>query len=138
MNKVSSVIRATYLLLNISVQVMDTRSQLQNKQIAIQRIKEKIASLHEIEKSQMLHHNWINQSQIAHGNPIRVFEGIKFTKKLKSRITCKPASIYKKILFYFFSAFTIDLVNTTTATTIKPIPKPIKVSFNVLFHVGRI
>jgi peptide chain release factor len=93
-NKVSSAIRAKYLPLNISLQVMDTRSQLQNKQIAIQRIKEKITSLNEMEKSQKLHHNWINQSQIARGNPIRVFEGIKFTEKLKSRFTNELASIY--------------------------------------------
>ena len=85
-NKVSSAVRATYEPLNLSVQAMDTRSQLQNKQIAIQRLQEKISSLNQQSKANISHHNWINQAQIVRGNPIRIFEGIKFVEKQK-----KPA-----------------------------------------------
>ncbi|MCA5006470.1 peptide chain release factor H [Sphingobacterium bovistauri] len=86
-NKVSSAVRAYYPPLNIVVQVMDTRSQLQNKQIAIKRIKEKIAQLENSKNENLANQNWLNQAQIARGNPIRIFEGIKFIEKQKSRIT---------------------------------------------------
>lgn len=80
-NNVSSAIRATYAPLNISVQVMDTRSQVQNKQIAIQRIKEKIKLQDLKQNDQILYDNWINQNQIIRGKPTRVFAGIKFVEK---------------------------------------------------------
>ena len=86
-NKVSSAVRATYPPLNLAVQVMDTRSQLQNKQIAIQRLKEKIALMDSSKAENLATHNWSNQAQIARGNPIRVFEGTKFIDKQKSRFT---------------------------------------------------
>ncbi|MGN0002772.1 MAG: peptide chain release factor H, partial [Sphingobacterium composti] len=79
-NKVSSAVRAIYPPLNIAVQVMDTRSQLQNKQIAIQRIQQKIAQIEHSNTDKQTNENWMNQAQIARGNPIRIFEGIKFVE----------------------------------------------------------
>lgn len=80
-NKVSSAVRATYTPLQIAVQVMDTRSQLQNKQIAIQRLREKIKNLKQAEDASIASTNWLNQSQIQRGNPLRIFEGPKFQQK---------------------------------------------------------
>ena len=44
-NKVSSAIRATHRPTGVSVQVMDTRSQLQNKELAIERLAERLEEL---------------------------------------------------------------------------------------------
>jgi len=84
-NKVSSAVRAIYTPLQIAVQVMDTRSQLQNKEIAIQRLREKIKNLKQFEIASIANTNWLNQSQIQRGNPIRIFQGPKF--KQKSQLT---------------------------------------------------
>lgn len=82
-NKVSSAVRATYPPLNLAVQVMDTRSQLQNKQLAIQRLKNRIAQMETSKVESLANQKWMNQSQIARGNPIRVFEGLQFKLKCK-------------------------------------------------------
>lgn len=84
-NKVSSAVRAIYTPLQIAVQVMDTRSQLKNKQIVIQRLREKIKNLKQSEVTSIANTNWLNQNQIQRGNPIRIFEGPKF--KQKSQLT---------------------------------------------------
>ncbi len=69
-NKVSSAIRATHPLTGISVTVMDTRSQHQNKKIAIKRLTEKLFA-YQLEKlSQDVKDGWQNHLDIQRGNPI--------------------------------------------------------------------
>lgn len=80
-NKVSSAVRATHKPTGISVQVMDSRSQLQNKQIAMQRLKQQIADLHEKDRSAFKKQAWSDQIEINRGNPILIFYGEKFKEK---------------------------------------------------------
>lgn len=80
-NKVSSAIQATHLSSGIAVQVMDTRSQWQNKQLAFERLKQKLDALHQGEIAQLQNQQWQNQVAIARGNPIQTFVGPDFRKK---------------------------------------------------------
>jgi len=80
-NKVNSAVRATYLPTGAMVQVMDTRSQLENKQIAIERLREKIDEATRNIQSEIDTKNWINQLEIKRGNPIRTFIGLNFLEK---------------------------------------------------------
>ncbi len=82
-NKVNSAVRATYQPTGDQVVVMDSRSQHQNRKIAIQRLKEKVNQnqLENIKKS--LTYQWENHLTIQRGNPIRTFKGTDFKKQYK-------------------------------------------------------
>jgi len=80
-NKVSSAVRATHLPTGISIQVMDSRSQLQNKQIALQRLKQQLSMANENNVSVFRKDKWIEQINIIRGNPVLIFEGEKFKEK---------------------------------------------------------
>jgi len=80
-NKVNSAVRATYLPLGIAVQVMESRSQLENKQLALTRIKAKIKEIQKEENSNIAFDNWNRHLQIDRGNPTRTFQGATFKEK---------------------------------------------------------
>lgn len=80
-NKVNSAVRATYLPTGIAVQVMDSRSQLENKQLAIDRLTSKLKEVQNNRNIKVDFENWTNKLQIERGNPIRTFEGLKFAEK---------------------------------------------------------
>lgn len=87
-NKVSSAVRAIEPISGISVTVMDTRSQHQNKRIAIKRLLEKLKSYQLEQLSKNVKDEWMNHLEIQRGNPIRIFKGSNF-KKDKSVKTYK-------------------------------------------------
>ncbi|MGE8428489.1 MAG: peptide chain release factor H [Sphingobacterium sp.] len=80
-NKVSSGVRATHTPTGVSVQVMDTRSQLQNKEIAIQRLAERLRDLEQVELNAAKAQKWKNQIEVSRGHAKRVFYGQKFVEK---------------------------------------------------------
>ncbi|WP_407401411.1 peptide chain release factor H [Chryseobacterium sp.] len=85
-NKVNTAVRATHKISGISVFAQDSRSQLENKKLAIVRLKEKISAL-ELEKlEKQILNTWNNHLLVERGNPIRTFEGSNFktTKENKS------------------------------------------------------
>lgn len=80
-NKVESAVRATHKPSGITVMVNESRSQLQNKKIAIERLKfqfDQWLLKQAIEKQQQL---WQQHNTLERGNPCRVYEGPKFIKK---------------------------------------------------------
>ena len=77
-NKVSSAIRAKHLKTGIQVLVMDSRSQHQNKKIAIQRLQQKVVEFNLEQKNEQLKSQWENHLSLERGNPIRVFKGSDF------------------------------------------------------------
>lgn len=77
-NKVSSAVRATEPISGISVTVMDTRSQHQNKKIAIKRLTEKLKIYHLEQLAKNVKNEWTNHLEIQRGNPIRIFKGSNF------------------------------------------------------------
>lgn len=87
-NKVSSAVRATHIPTGIQVLVMDSRSQHQNKQIAIQRLKDKVA-VHNMTQLQLSAKNqWINHTSLERGNPVNTFRGTDF-KNIRSQKSYK-------------------------------------------------
>lgn len=80
-NKVSSAVRAIHKPSGLMVQVMDSRSQLQNKQLALQRLQEKIAVGFDEDKLGLKRKQWEQQVQLDRGNPKRTFEGLRFKEK---------------------------------------------------------
>ncbi len=84
-NKVSSAIRAKHIPTGEQVLVSDSRSQHQNKKIAIQRLKEKVAVFNRGELQNTIQEKWENHLSLERGNPVRVFVGSDFKKEKKTK-----------------------------------------------------
>ncbi|MDH7447741.1 peptide chain release factor H [Aquimarina sp. 2201CG14-23] len=84
-NKVNSAVRATYHPTGDQVVVMDSRSQHQNKKIAIERLKEKVYQSQLVKLKKSLCDQWENHLQVQRGNPIRTFKGTDFKKNYKKQ-----------------------------------------------------
>jgi len=96
-NKVSSAVRATHKPTGLSVLVMDSRSQHQNKNIALSRLNEKLKLYAAEQLKQQFQIVWKNQSQIQRGNPKRIFEGKDFKKQNMVKNHKKERQLSKKI-----------------------------------------
>jgi peptide chain release factor len=85
-NKVSSAIRAKHIKTGVQVLVMDSRSQHQNKKIAIKRLQEKVNNFNVEQLQEQIKNQWENHQKLERGNPVRVFKGTDFktVKKDKS------------------------------------------------------
>ena len=97
-NKVSSAVRATYPKYGTSVTVMDTRSQHQNKKIAITRLKQKCMQLQLDKLSNDVKNEWTNHLDLQRGNPIRTFKGSNFKKDNKVKSFKKQRNTLKNDL----------------------------------------
>ena len=97
-NKVNSAVRATYQPTGDQVVAMDSRSQHQNKKIAIERLKDKVnqSQLTKLQKS--LCDQWENHLNIQRGNPIKIFKGTNFKKENKKRSYASNRQQLKKDL----------------------------------------
>lgn len=91
-NKVSSAIRATHIPTGIQVVVMESRSQHQNRKLAISRLSEKMQELHTQELKKHAVNQWENHLDLQRGNPIRVFKGSDFKqeKRVKTHKSTRP------------------------------------------------
>ena len=84
-NKVSSAIRAVHKPSGISVKVMDTRSQMQNKRLAKERLIQ-LWNQYQLEKIRDQNDsNWTNHLNLQRGNPIKVFKAKEFKLKDKPK-----------------------------------------------------
>lgn len=84
-NKVSSAVRAKHIPTGIQVLVSDSRSQHQNKKMAIQRLKEKIVNHNTSQLKESIKSEWENHLSLERGNPVRVFSGSDFKQKKKEK-----------------------------------------------------
>lgn len=84
-NKVSSAIRAKHIPTGIQVLVMDSRSQYQNKKIAIERLKQKINEYNTNQLKVGIKNEWENHLNLERGNPVRIFTGSDFKQKKKEK-----------------------------------------------------
>jgi peptide chain release factor len=71
-NKVESAVRIRHNGTGIQIQVMDSRSQLENKKIALRRLTQKIEDLQNKQSSQLLQNTWTEHNSLERGNPVRV------------------------------------------------------------------
>ena len=84
-NKVSSAVRAKHLPTGVQVLVSDSRSQHQNKKIAIQRLKEMIVNHNLKQLKESVKNEWENHLSLERGNPIRIFNGTDFKQKKENK-----------------------------------------------------
>ena len=77
-NKVNTAVRATHLPTGISVFAQDSRSQLENKKLALARLKEKLAEVELQQLAEQAQNHWNNHTQVQRGNPVRTFKGTDF------------------------------------------------------------
>ena len=77
-NKVNTAVRATHLPTGVSVFAQDSRSQLENKKLALARLKEKLAEVELQQLAQQAQNHWNNHTQVQRGNPVRTFKGSDF------------------------------------------------------------
>lgn len=84
-NKVNTAVRATHKPSGISVLAQDSRSQLENKKLAVARLKEKINAL-EIQKlEKQMQETWNNHLLVERGNPIRTLVGSDFKSTTENK-----------------------------------------------------
>jgi peptide chain release factor len=73
-NKVETAVRATHKPSGIAVLANNERSQLQNKKLATERLKEKLMCA-EVEKAkQIMQAQWSKHQQVERGNATKIFE----------------------------------------------------------------
>lgn len=77
-NKVSTAVRATHLPSGISVLASDSRSQLQNKKAATERLAAQLAQQRLQHQQESIRANWQQHNELERGNPVRVFRGSDF------------------------------------------------------------
>lgn len=73
-NKVNSAVRVTHLPTKIQLVAMDSRSQLENKKIAVERLKLKILEINAKKSSAQKQNQWMNHLQLERGNPKKIFK----------------------------------------------------------------
>lgn len=84
-NKVNTAVRATHIPTGQSVFVQDTRSQLENKKLSIERLKEKVLDQNIIQLQKRMQETWNNHLQVQRGGPIRTFSGTDFKKNYQEK-----------------------------------------------------
>ena len=80
-NKVNTAIRAKHLPTGLFVVATDGRTQLQNKKNARKRLLDLLALKDLESKRANAQANWQNHNELERGNPVRVYEGKKFTRR---------------------------------------------------------
>jgi peptide chain release factor len=84
-NKVNSAVRAKHKPTGISVFAQDSRSQYQNKKLALERLKEKLNNLSLESVKKQITDKWEQHLALERGNPVRTFESDKFLRKMKDK-----------------------------------------------------
>lgn len=84
-NKVNTAVRATHIPTGQSVFVQDTRSQLENKKLSIERLREKVLEQNIIQLQKRMQDTWNNHLNVQRGNPIRTYSGTDFKKNYQER-----------------------------------------------------
>ena len=97
-NKVNTAVRATYIPTGQSVFVQDSRSQLENKKISVERLKEKVMAQHIQQLERKMQETWNNHLQVQRGNPVRTYSGTDFKKNYQDKSFKKQRNILKNEL----------------------------------------
>jgi len=97
-NKVSSAVRATHTPTGTTVFVQESRSQMQNKKIASERIREKLEKVQSEKLVEVVNQTWSQHHELERGNPVRTFTGMDFKPKKEARSFKKQRSQLKNEL----------------------------------------
>lgn len=80
-NKVETGVRIIHIPTGLVTQSTEERSQFQNRQRAMERMKEKLDQLEKAQKERQVNAAWREHTRIVRGNPVRIYEGEKFVLK---------------------------------------------------------
>jgi peptide chain release factor len=80
-NKVSTAVRATHRPTGTVVTASENRSQQQNRKQALQKLAVALQEALEAQHQLQAQDAWMNHTQLERGNPVRVYEGPRFTLK---------------------------------------------------------
>ncbi|MGE4514977.1 MAG: peptide chain release factor H [Chryseobacterium sp.] len=97
-NKVNTAVRATHIPTGQCVFVQDSRSQLENKKLSVERLKEKVLEQNIIQLQKRMQETWNNHLQVQRGNPVRTFSGTDFKKNYQEKTFKKQRSQLKNEL----------------------------------------
>ncbi|WP_278378742.1 peptide chain release factor H [Chryseobacterium arthrosphaerae] len=97
-NKVNTAVRATHLPTGESVFVQDSRSQLENKQLSVIRLKEKVMAVYIRNLENKMKETWNLHLQVQRGNPIRTFSGTDFKRNYVDKSFKKQRNVLKNEL----------------------------------------
>lgn len=97
-NKVNTAVRATHIPTGESVFAQDSRSQLDNKKLAVVRLHEKVMGLYMQQLEKRMQETWNNHLQVQRGNPVRTFSGTDFKKNYQEKSFKKQRSTLKNEL----------------------------------------
>ncbi|MBI3883206.1 MAG: peptide chain release factor H [Sphingobacteriales bacterium] len=73
-NKVETAVRAIHIPTGIAVVANNERSQLMNKKLALEKLKNKLLSQEAEKAKELLQEKWSKHHQLERGNPIRTFK----------------------------------------------------------------
>lgn len=73
-NKVETAVRGVHKPSGIQVMAMDSRSQLQNKKLCIERLREKVMSWHASVLFKQQQQQWQEHNELERGNPVKVIK----------------------------------------------------------------
>lgn len=77
-NKVETGVRVIHIPTGLTAQSTEERSQLRNKQRAMEKLQERLAGLRRQQEAEQTNAAWREHSRIVRGNPVRVYEGEGF------------------------------------------------------------
>lgn len=97
-NKVSSAVRAIHQPSGTMVFVQESRSQLQNKKIARERIREKLEKVQSEKLLAVVNQTWSQHHELERGNPVRTFTGMDFKPKKAEKTFKKQRNQLKQEL----------------------------------------
>lgn len=80
-NKVETGVRIIHIPTGLTAQSTEERSQYQNRQRAMKKLKEKLSGLQQTEKEKQVNAAWQEHNRIVRGNPVRIYEGRNFILK---------------------------------------------------------
>ncbi|MDB5013713.1 MAG: peptide chain release factor [Daejeonella sp.] len=74
-NKVETAVRGIHLPTGIQVFAMDSRSQLENKKLCLERLEAKVLSLQAEQLAQQQENQWLTHHSLTRGNAVKVLKG---------------------------------------------------------------
>jgi peptide chain release factor len=80
-NKTESAVRVLHVPSGIFAVARDERSQLRNKALAVNRLRQILATLAEQRNANSATRDWNNKVSVERGNPVRTYEGEGFRRK---------------------------------------------------------
>ena len=81
-NKVETGVRLVHLPTGLTVTSTEERSQFMNRQKALKKLEKILGQMEEDSKRQQKKAAWMEHSRLERGNPVRVYEGMNFRRKM--------------------------------------------------------